>query len=98
VAGVVGELSLSWNVVAPHTFKSLYKKKSSHEQGKINKIIRDLMSSPNPRVMCEKKHGPLGECYSIDLSRSSRIVLAFVDDKKEIRLLRVCSHKETYTI
>jgi len=90
---------MPWKVVLTNVFKRRYKKKSADLQNKVDEAIKKLVNSDDPRMLGGKKYGVLktpNPCYGYELDFRNRLLYAVDMIRKEIHLLRVCSHKEVY--
>jgi len=89
-------LELSWTVVPTTRFKQGYKEKIPKLREKVDDAIKLIVASKDPRCFGSRKYGTLNKCYAYDIDFRSRMLFAVDLVKKEIYLLRVCSHKEVY--
>lgn len=84
-----------------NTFKKLYKLKKKtpqYIQDEIKNAVRNLRNSNEPESLGEKKTGPLSGCRSYELNYDNRILYSIYRDRDqiEIKLHKVCNHKQVY--
>jgi len=87
---------MTWTIVHTNRFKKRYKNKNEKMREIVDKAIRKLVESNDPRTLGSRKYGTRADCYGHDLDFHNRILYAVDLVKKEIYFLRVCSHKEVY--
>lgn len=87
---------MSWTLVLTSRFKKGYKNKTPELSARVDDAIRRLAASSDPRSLGRSKHGDLRNCYGYDIDSRNRLLYSFDPRRKELYLLRVCSHKEVY--
>jgi len=87
---------LSWSIIRTSRFKKGYKDKIPELRARVDGAIKLLVSCNDPRDHGSRKYGTLDKCYGHDIDFSHRLLYAVDLVKKELYLLRVCSHKEAY--
>jgi len=87
---------MSWTLILSSRFKKGYKEKNIELRAKVDEAIKLLANCKDPRDHGGRKYGTLDRCYGHDIDFSHRLLFAVDMMKKELYLLRVCSHKEVY--
>lgn len=85
-----------WNPVFSQTFKRRYKRKRKGLKYKADEAIQLLLTDPNPKIYCREKHGRLKGLLGYDLDDENRILIKIDETKREIKFLRLCTHKQVY--
>ena len=62
----------------------------------MNTMVELLKYEDDPRRIGDRKAGRFKDAYTIKLSKQYRLMYAVVDDKHEVRLLKIGTHKQVY--
>jgi len=79
-----------WELVWTPNFTALYQSKDEKLQRQTKELIEVLAQSPNPLHYGEKLHN-LG-FYAARISKGDR--LAYCIEGRQLKLLKVCDHKQ----